>query len=1006
MSSGIEITPELMAGFLDEAPEYLEMLDTGLMEFESKAGAGVLALEAPEDREQMNTMFRAAHSLKGLAAAFGFGKIKDLTHIMETLFDQVRMLKRDLSSDSFEVLFKVFDRLKALVAELSEPQDEPVEIADVLESLNAILNDNAKATSGKQAGQDDTKEGANESVGASQSSSTASQDHEFSADSCTTNEVFSDPELAALFVETTAESIEELNESLLGLEESPSDEDLLNHVFRAAHNIKGASGAAGLMGMNRVTHNMETIFDELRAKRLTLDDEIMTVIFSVVDRIRSVNDMLRQGEVSDINPSEFAEKFAKWFPVGKAVNSATSEASPSDSKEAAEIPSEDEASGVLIDANIEEGHLSVIVNFPAGSDESSIQSYLIFNKLGELGRVVSTTPDLDDVTGDTSLNEVSYLVETDTNPKDIQQVIMAYSVESVTVALGGVEDDIPRNDNSDAITGMARSKEKVADLSGDLAAIPTLDKTDNTKKPTMGQTKQIEVQTPPSAPKTPANSAASKSSTPGKVAGKAEKSAVKTGETLRVDQARLDELMNLGGELVINRARFSQVHSLFREVFEGKNLGFLSEDLNERLARLNTHILHLQTNGSDESHRDLEEVRSDLLILTHSIAPVCSLVQKVHDLRPAMYDFDEALHSLSRVSEGIQKGIMGTRMVSVGPLFGRFRRVVRDICKSTGKRVDLVLRGEHTELDKRMIDELGDPLTHMIRNSVDHGIEIPEDRLAAGKPETGTLILEACHRGNTICIEVTDDGAGVNIDRVGKKAVEKELVTEVQLEKMGHQEIAQFIMQPGFSTAQVVTDLSGRGMGMDIVKAKIDRLSGAVELDTTPGQGTKVTIRLPLTLAILTSLVARIGKGVYALPLETVAEIITVKREDIRRIQRRDVVRVRDRVIPLLTFEKIFHTNAPSLCTESCDADELEVVIIGFEKDNIGLVVDELYGQDDVVIKSISENYTNVRGIAGASIRGDGTVSLILDVSAMLDLAAKVSDEVETEATSLVPMGA
>ena len=186
----------------------------------------------------------------------------------------------------------------------------------------------------------------------------------------------------------------------------------------------------------------------------------------------------------------------------------------------------------------------------------------------------------------------------------------------------------------------------------------------------------------------------------------------------------------------------------------------------------------------------------------------------------AMFDFDEALHGLTRVTDGIQKGIMGTRMVPIGPLFGRFRRVVRDISKSNGKRVELVLRGEHTELDKRMIDELGDPLTHMVRNSVDHGIEMPEDRKASGKPETGTVILEASHRGNNICIEVADDGAGINVKRVKEKILERELLTAAQVESMPDRDLIQYILKPGFSTATVVTDLSGRGMGMDICYAK------------------------------------------------------------------------------------------------------------------------------------------------------------------------------------------
>ncbi len=288
MSSAIEITPELLAGFLDEAPEYLEMLDTGLLDFEAKAGTDVLALESPEDQEQMNTMFRAAHSLKGLAAVFGFDKIKELTHRMETLFDQVRMKKRDLTTDSFETLFNVFDRLKALVNELSDDSGAPVEIEDILAALDRLLDEQPTSPEVPTV------------ATAAPGQKPSTQDH---------IDVLGDPELVALFLETTTEAVDELNQGLLRLEEHPADENLLNVVFRCAHNIKGASGAAGLAGMNRLTHDMETVFDRLRSGHLKLSDELMNAVFQAVDRLRLVIDALREGRVEDIPDDEMRAHF-------------------------------------------------------------------------------------------------------------------------------------------------------------------------------------------------------------------------------------------------------------------------------------------------------------------------------------------------------------------------------------------------------------------------------------------------------------------------------------------------------------------------------------------------------------------------------------------------------------------------------------------------------------------------------------------------------------------------
>lgn len=923
MSSSVEITPELLQGFLDEAPEYLQMLDEGLMALEERAGSGTLALDDPEDQARMNTMFRAAHSLKGLAAAFGFDRIKELTHRMETLFDHVRMRKRDLAAESFETLFRVFDRLKALVAELSDASKGPIAIDDVLAELDRVLASPTVAA----------PVAAVEAVPMVVAAPVAP------AFSAAQSEIFSDPELASLFVATTTESLDELNQGLLGLEKAPGDKDILNTIFRSAHNIKGASGAAGLTGMNRLTHDMESVLDQLRHGAIAMSEELMNGLFRSVDRLKTAIERIRSGNIEDLDPTDVG------LPAVAPVAAPIAPSVP-----AAAAPTAPESSS-------SDDPTVVTVVFPDGCDEAPIRAYLIHNKLSECGQVLSTDPNLDQVAGDTIIKTVKYAIRTDAAPAMLESFVAAYGVESVSAASSHAHEAAPP------------PKKEAPKIEVQTVAPVAAKRTSAAPKPAP------QVAAPPAPP----------------TAAKNEGPPVKASETLRVDQERLDQLMNLGGELVINRARFVQIHGKFREVFDGKNLGYLVDDMSDRMKALDLHLD--QSAGNPRGTRGGDDMRDNLLHLSQSFNTVRSLVQHVHELRASMFDFDEALHSLTRVTDGIQKGIMGTRMVPVGPLFTRFRRVVRDIAKTNGKQVELVLHGENTELDKRMIDELGDPLTHMVRNSVDHGLESPEVREAAGKNPTGTVTLEAFHRGNSICIEVRDDGAGINLERVRKKIVEREMATVAQVEKMGDRELISYVLKPGFSTAPAVTDLSGRGMGMDIVISKIEKLSGTVEINSVEGQGTHVTIKLPLTLAILKSLVAKIGEGVYAIPLETVAEIITIKQSDIHSIHRRRVVRLREQIIPVAVFEDVFQTDMPALRTATRDQDEQTLVIVGYEREKLGLVVDSLMGQEDVVIKSIAENFRNVRGIAGASIRGDGTVSLILDVGSLMDLAAKSTEQ-------------
>jgi two-component system chemotaxis sensor kinase CheA len=391
---------------------------------------------------------------------------------------------------------------------------------------------------------------------------------------------------------------------------------------------------------------------------------------------------------------------------------------------------------------------------------------------------------------------------------------------------------------------------------------------------------------------------------------------------------------------------------------------------------------------------ELESVRSQVRRIRNDLEPIRHEVQTLNRARGSVRELFEAIHQLDRVSDGIQKGVMDIRMVPIGPLFARFQRVVRDISRASGKQVRLEIAGEKTELDKRMIDELGDPLVHLVRNSADHGIEPPEQRAAAGKPRQGTVTLEAFHRGNSILIQVRDDGQGLDTDRILRKALDKGLVSEADAGRMTAHQIQQLIWKPGLSTAEKITDISGRGMGMDIVKTKIEELSGSVEISSRQGKGTTITIRLPLTLAILPSLMVEIAGEVFAMPMEAVTEIVSFGRNHVRTVRGRPTATVRGRVVPLVELGELLSFHRESVAAETCPTPQTTLVIVNDMGREIGLAVDRVLGEEDVVIKSIAENYENIRGIAGASILGDGRVALILDVPALIAVLSKRTAQV------------
>ena len=400
-------------------------------------------------------------------------------------------------------------------------------------------------------------------------------------------------------------------------------------------------------------------------------------------------------------------------------------------------------------------------------------------------------------------------------------------------------------------------------------------------------------------------------------------------QTIRVDVERLDDLMNLVGELVLGKNRLVSVAAKAEEKFNG-----------------------------DEIVEELSEVANQITLVTTDL----------------------------------QMGVMKTRMVQIGKVFNKFPRVVRDISKELNKEVELVIKGAETELDKSVVEEINDPLVHIVRNAIDHGIEPPEERERLGKPRKGTIILSAYHEGNYIVIETTDDGRGMDPEKLKQKALEKGLITETEARQMSKEEAYTLIFKPGFSTAEKVTNISGRGVGMDVVKTNVEKLNGVIEVKSELGKGTTITLKIPLTLAIIQALLVKVTKEYYAIPLVSVVETVRITKDDVDKVENKDVLRLRDNIIPLVYLGDTLGIGDNK---RTLDGKEIYVVVVAVAEKKIGLIVDELIGREEIVIKSLGNYLTNIKGISGATIMGDGSVTLILDVANVVNEASLISTNIE-----------
>jgi two-component system, chemotaxis family, sensor kinase CheA len=685
-----------------------------------------------------------------------------------------------------------------------------------------------------------------------------------------------------LFLQEGEEQIEILEQEMIKLEGDPSDERM-QIIFRAAHTLKGSSRAMGFSNFAELTHEMENILDQLRNHTFEVNTHIANNLLACIDALAGMMDTIRAGEGDSAEVGELVATLQEIL-AGNGVSTGSVNTETATEVAGSALPFETKIPADVheaLDAAKEAGNVyHVQVRLAEDCVMKFVRAFMAVNIAQEDGEVLSCFPEQE------ALEEEQF-------DQDFELVFTS-SIDAVNL--------------NEKFSGIGEVEEFAFGQWGELnpaaTQVPELKVVEGSAEPTKASS---DIVVPKPAEGKPAAPSA------GATAGVARKG--DSGQTVRVDVARLDNLMNLVGELVIDRTRIAQI-------------------------------------GAE-------------------------LSQRYNDTQ--VEDLSETVSHIARITSDLQDQIMKARMLPIETVFNRFPRVVRDLAQKLNKDIKLDLIGGETELDRSVIEVIGDPLLHILRNSIDHGIEMPEDREKAGKTRQGVVVVSARHQENHIVIEITDDGKGIDLDRVKNKAVEAGLVSAESAAKLSDKEALQFIFHSGLSTAAEISEVSGRGVGMDIVRSNIQKLGGLIDLDTTLGEGSRFSLRLPLTLAIIRGLLVDVANTVFVLPLGSVIETLLIKKEDIQRINQREVVVIRGVTTPLVRMRSVF-----GISHELGNEEEFYVVIVGLAEQRMGLIVDKLVGEQEVVIKSLSRFCGDVRGVSGATILGDGNVALIADVNGIV----------------------
>lgn len=685
-----------------------------------------------------------------------------------------------------------------------------------------------------------------------------------------------DEEILQDFLVEASELVDQLNEQLVDLEHSPKDADLLNAVFRGFHTVKGGAGFLGITPLIEVCHRAENVFDKIRNGDVDYDALAADVILRAFDVISDSIELLSDGEreLPENNPNLLIELDA-LTKKGQSLPEVVVEAPKETGLHLAE--------GVDPDGDMTDEEFEALLNQRDNKTEAPEEQSL------QLAEGVDPDGDMTDEEFEALLNQRDMSGSTDKSETQSQTLALEQGVDP---------DGDMTDDEFEALLGQRDSMESEiygTEVEAEQAAphfVP------------VKQSEQVRQKPEPKVAEAPVVQSQSKSKSAMKTEAKAP-AKNNTESTVRVDTKRLDEIMNLVGELVLVRNRL------------------------------------LTLRGGEA---DIEAISN-------------------------------AVGNLDHVTTDLQASVMKTRMQPVKKVFGRFPRVVRDLARKLGKEIDLELRGEETDLDKNLVEALADPLVHLVRNSVDHGVEMPADRVAAGKTKNGTVVLSAQQEGDHILLSITDDGKGMDPDMLRRKAVEKGMMDEMTANQLDDKSAFELILSAGFSTADQISDISGRGVGMDVVKNMITKLNGSIDIHSVLGQGTEISIRVPLTLAILPTLMVSFDNDSYAIPLTSVQEIFDYDSSKTNKIDGSMMVRLRERSVPLYFLSDWL---APGSVKDDYRGDKVIIVAIGNQR--AGLVVDQVNGQEEVVIKPLGVGLKHVYGYAGATITGNGNIALILDL--------------------------
>ncbi len=746
-----------------------------------------------------------------------------------------------------------------------------------------------------------------------------------------------------VFLDEATEQLELLERAILDLEHNATPE-LLHEIFRAAHTLKGSSRAMGFTSMGELTHAMEDVFDKLRHEEIAVSLPIVDALFHGLDLLKNLKEEIAAGVESVTDTSELTARLRAVMEhvdqaAGAVPESGDNKAFPDSIAESERVAAFthdglSETANLAIQDAQEAGCSIYRITVSVATDcaMKSVRALMLLQLFETAGSILATTPDEEAIENEEFAFQFGLAIAVAAESKTAEELralgMGIAEITDVTVEpLPGAKDSVEPGASVTKVT--SRSEAPPIPGATPAAATDSLAITRVTDDRVADRGLDAR----------------------GKSADDARKqTAASQSQTVRVDVSRLDNLLNLVGELVIDQTRIGQLSSRMEERFTS-----------------DTIIDQLQ----------------------------------------------EAAAHFGRITLEMQEEIMKARMLPIDNVFNRFPRMIRDLAQKLGKDVDLVVTGRETELDRSVIEVIGDPLIHLLRNCVDHGIEKPEERRAAGKRNEGTVWLRARHQENHIVIEIEDDGKGLDPEKLRKKAVESGSMTAEAAARLTDREAVNLIFGSGFSTAEVVTDVSGRGVGMDIVKSNLTRFGALLDVDSKVGRGTRITIKLPLTLAIIRGLLVKVASAVYAVPLASVLETLRIPASQIHVVNHREVIIQRGITLPLIRLQELFFgtyetaavvqipesrlpwkNNKPALKTvqdveESQHSQTHYIVVVGVGERQVGLIVESLLGEQEVVIKSLGKFVGDVRGISGATILGDGSIALIVDVNGLLAIATE-----------------